>query len=422
MNDYHLQTIHTRESVRSGRCLDWHRQPEVFKYYPPEFETVSLDGCPQIRDFLYLSCGITAAKVYPGGRYFLRANPSAGALYPCELYVQSRNEPGLADGIYHVEPLTRRLRLLHVPESGEGLEGYLRQHDMVDGLVVLVTAIYYRSSWKYGQRALRYCLLDGGHILGAMEAAGFCTDRSCFWVTRFDRKEVQRDFGFSTRELPLAMGISGRRCSDQIRRPRMELEYVDGSGFFCRDSVIEQAFTRASFPATCQRGQDAGRPYSVTKTELKTAILGRRSIRGFSGRPVSSARYRAVRDVIGRKVAIDCDEEIQVFSVVHRVVGLEPGLYVDGHCLRKGNFAARAEHLCLEQPLGGDGAATFFLVGDSENYLALMLKAGLLGQRIYLASGLQGLGCSGIGAFYDLEVADFLETGSLILYALAIGI
>ena len=422
MNDYHLRTIHTRESVRSGRSLDWQHQPEVFKCYPPEYEAVSLDGCPQLRDFFHLSCGITAEKVYPGGRYFLRANPSAGALYPCELYVQSRNEPGLADGIYHFEPLRQRLRLLHVPGPGEGIEGYLPDHGMVDGLVVLVTAIYYRSSWKYGQRAFRYCLLDGGHIMGAMEAAGCCTDRSCSWVTRFDRKGLQQDFGFSSRELPLAMGTCGRRCSGQIRRPRMELKYVDGSGSFCRDPVIEQAFARASSPSGCRRGQDAGRPYSVTKTELKSTILRRRSIRGFSGRPVSSTQYGAVRDMIRQEIALDCDEEIRVFSVVHRVVGMASGLYVDDRCLRRGDFTAMAEYLCLEQPLGGDGAATFFLVGDSDNYLALMLKAGLLGQRIYMASGLQGLGCSGIGAFYDLEVAEFLETGGLILYALAIGI
>ena len=421
MNDYHRQTIHTWESVRSGRGMDWERQPEVFKYYPSEFDTVPLDGCAQLRAFLYLCCGITAEKVYPGGRYFLRANPSAGALYPCELYVQSRNEPGLADGIYHFEPLTKRLRLLHVLKPEEGLEGYVDDEVRVTGLVVLVTAVYYRSSWKYGRRALRYCLLDGGHVLGAMEAAAYCTDRSCSWITRFDRERLQKDFGFSTRELPLAMGISGKQGPDRIRRPQMGLDCAKGSGAFCRDPIIEQAFVQASFPSVCRRGKGAEAPYSVAKAELKSIILRRRSIRRFSGRPVSSVQYRAVCDMIRQDVAFDCDEDIRVFSIVHRVEGMESGLYIDDRCLRKGDFTAMAGYLCLEQSLGADGAATFFLVGDSENYLALMLKAGLLGQRIYLASGLQGLGCSGIGAFYDLEVADFLETDSLILYALAIG-
>ena len=422
MNDYHRQTIHTWESVRSGRGMDWERQPEVFKYYPPEFATVSPDVCARLRNFLHLCCGITAEKVYPGGRYFLRVNPSAGALYPCELYVQSRGESGLVDGIYHFEPLTKRLRLLYVLKPEEGLEGYFHDGGVVNGLVVLVTAVYYRSSWKYGRRALRYCLLDGGHILGAMEAAAYCTARSCSWITRFDRERLQKDFGFSTRELPLVMGTSGKQSSDRVRRPQMGLDYVNGSGVFCRDTVIEQAFAQASSPSVCRRGKGAEVPYSVAKAELKSIILRRRSIRRFSGRPISSVQYKAVCNMIRRNIALDCDEDIEVFSIVHRVEGMESGLYVDDRCLRKGDFAAMAGYLCLEQPLGADGAAIFFLVGDSENYFALMLKAGLLGQRIYLASELQGLGCSGIGAFYDPEVADFLETDSLILYALAIGV
>ncbi len=421
MKDYHRQTIHTWESVRSGGGMDWQRQPKVFKHYPSQFETVSLDGCERLREFFHLCCGITAEKVYPGGGYFLRANPSAGALYPCELYVQSRDEPGLTDGIYHFEPLTERLRLLYILQPNEGLEGYFDAECIVDGLVLLVTAIYYRSSWKYGKRALRYCLLDGGHILGAMEAAAYCTDRGCSWITRFDRERVQEDFGFSTGELPLAMGISGKRCPGRTRRPQMSLDFVDGSGSFCRDPFIEQAFARASLACVCRGGKEEV-PYFVAKTKLKSIISRRRSIREFTGSPISKAKYGAVWSMLRKDIALDCDEDVQIYSLVHRVTGMESGLYDYDRCLRKGDFSTMAGYLCLEQPLGADGAATFFLVGDSENYLALMMKAGLLGQRIYLASGLQGLGCSGIGAFYDLEVADFLETDSLILYALAIGI
>ncbi len=421
MNDYHRQTIHTWESVRSGGGMDWQRRPKVFKRYPPQFETVSLDGCGRLREFLHLCCGITAEKVYPGGRYFLRANPSAGALYPCELYVQSRDEPGLADGIYHFEPLTERLRLLHVPQPEEGLEGYFDDEGIITGLVVLLTAVYCRSSWKYGDRALRYCLLDGGHILGAMEAAAYCTDRGCSWITCFDRKRVQKDFGFLTGELPLAMGISGKRRPGRTRRPQVSLDFVDGSGSFYRDPIIEQAFARASSACVCRGGKEE-MPYSVAKTKLKSIISRRRSIRRFTGSPISKAKYAAVWSVIRQDIALDCDEGVQIYSIVHRVAGMESGLYDQDRCLRKGDFSTMSGYLCLEQLLGADGAATFFLVGDSENYVALMMKAGLLGQRIYLASGLQGLECSGIGAFYDQEVADFLETDSLILYALAIGV
>lgn len=65
---------------------------------------------------------------------------------------------------------------------------------------------------------------------------------------------------------------------------------------------------------------------------------------------------------------------------------------------------------------------TFFLVGDDdENYQAMMQKAGIIGHRLYLISTYLGFGCSGIGAYYDEEVMQFLNTDGMILYALAVG-
>jgi len=75
----------------------------------------------------------------------------------------------------------------------------------------------------------------------------------------------------------------------------------------------------------------------------------------------------------------------------------------------------------LEQTLGSDSGVTFFLSSKDDNYLALMRKAGIIGQRIYLAATLQGIGCSGIGAFYDNETADFLHTDEMIIYGLTVG-
>jgi len=420
MNRYHRQTVHTYESVRSGRGPDWDLQPEVFKRYPLEFAEVSLQGLRKLRQLLHCCCGLTAEKVFSGGRYFLRTNPSAGALYPCELYVQSRGEPGLADGIYHFEPLSEKLRQLHLLGPNEGLEGYLDDKGMVDGLVLLVTAIYYRSSWKYGHRALRYCLLDSGHVLGSMEAAVLCAGRSCSFATRFDRGRLQKDFGFGQRELSMAMGLIGEKRKMRGVRPWMNLPFVDGSGSFVRDPVIEEGFTRATGLPDCAGGTFR-EPYSISPEILTGAILNRRSIRVFTKELTSRQEYEAVLHSALAGVAVDCDERFEIFAVVNRVEGMEPGLYKNNRRLRCGDFFGLAGYLCLEQALGADSGVTFFFVGDSKNYLPLMLKAGLVGQRIYLSSVLNGLGCSGIGAFYDEEVADFLETDGPVLYALAIG-
>jgi len=49
------------------------------------------------------------------------------------------------------------------------------------------------------------------------------------------------------------------------------------------------------------------------------------------------------------------------------------------------------------------------------------IEAGMIGHRIYIASEYLGLGCSGIGAYYDLEAAKFLNTSNNILYVLTVG-
>ncbi len=421
MDAYYRQTIHTWQSVRSGRGMDWDLQPKVFKYYPHEFAPVPLDQLPALHDFLQYSCGLTAKKVYPGGTYSLRANPSAGALYPCELYLQARGLSGLTGGIYHFEPSSGNLRLLHTLAAEEGIEGYYNSADTAYDLVLLISAIYYRSSWKYGSRALRYCLLDSGHFMGAVEAAAWIQGRSCSLVTRFDRKQVQDDFGFENQELPMVMVTCGEGRGQQVVRPDMNLPFISGSGSFVGDPVIESAFQEMGESSECRPGT-AGTPYTAGPNDLAEAVLHRRSIRSFTGKPITVDEFEKVLHAAAAGLAIDCDEPLRLFVVVNRVEGMEPGLYSgDGHCRRSGDFSQLAGYLCLEQALGSESAATVFLVGDCRNYLPLMLKAGLIGQRIYLASTLLGLGCSGIGAFYDQEVADFLETDDPVLYALAFG-
>ncbi len=52
----------------------------------------------------------------------------------------------------------------------EGLENYVIPNKCINGFIFLVSCVYHRSSWKYQDRSLRYCLLDSGHLLGAIAA------------------------------------------------------------------------------------------------------------------------------------------------------------------------------------------------------------------------------------------------------------
>jgi hypothetical protein len=92
------------------------------------------------------------------------------------------------------------------------------------------------------------------------------------------------------------------------------------------------------------------------------------------------------------------------------------------HLIKAGNFSEKTGYLCVNQAIARDGAVTLFFVSDYINYQTAMQIAGFLGQRVYLVSNFWGIHCSGIGAYYDDETQEFLETNQDVLYAMAIGL
>lgn len=200
-NKYHSSTKHSYNSIRLyPNRVDWNNPPNRFKYYSNNFKRVSLSKEEDVFDFLYLIAGITAKKTYPGMEYYLRVNPSAGALYPNEIYFQVRNEKYLEDGIYHFEVGTSNVTLLKKLKVNEGIEGNLELDYSYDGFIFLISSIYYRSSWKYKNRAFRYCLLDAGHILGTIEASCYIYNKSFNVCSDFDKKSLNEIFNFDEKE------------------------------------------------------------------------------------------------------------------------------------------------------------------------------------------------------------------------------
>jgi len=91
---YHTQTMHSYRSVRTkSNSIDWDHPPKQFKIYPETFKRIPLDKTNPDHLFFYLIGGITAQKSYPGVTYALRTNPSAGALYPTEIYALQPTHP-----------------------------------------------------------------------------------------------------------------------------------------------------------------------------------------------------------------------------------------------------------------------------------------------------------------------------------------
>ena len=428
LNDYHQNTKHSYLSIRTNpNRVDWNNPPNRFKNYPNTYERISLNSKNQNSNFLYLIAGITAKKSYPGIEYYLRVNPSAGALYPNEIYFQVRNQEGFDDGIYHFEVSTSSVVLLKKLENDEGLESILDLDYSVDGFIFFISSLYFRSSWKYKKRAFRYCLLDTGHILGSMEASSYLYDKSFEILYDFSKEKLNRFFSFDEKEFFTSVCIIGEKSEKLKNSFNLALPTIDGSSyeegrisFFEPNEFIEKAY-KDSLNIKDKKEQNQKAVFNFHKEKFEDTIFKRRSIREFSNQSITKAQFDSILSVLNQPISSDCDEEVDIYYVINRVEGCFLGLYKNGMQIKTGDYSSKAGYLCLEQDLGKSSAVTFFLTTKSKNYQEAYQKAGIIGHRLYLASNYLGIGCSGIGAYYDDEVCEFVEDTTMVLYALAIG-
>jgi len=417
MNDLHTPTNHSYKSVRMNAFfLDWRTQPKNYKTYPHFHSRFKLDEYEELKD-LNLIGGITFEKEYPEGKYYLRTNPSAGALYPCELYLQITGVKGLLQGIYHYEPHSRSLVLLH-ELTKDGVEYYYKDKTKQKGIIFLISSIYFRSSWKYRDRSLRYILLDSGHQLGSIYATTYVMNQNPTLSFDFDKLTLNKQFGFREDEMFTSSLFITTPKEKQVEPLTLELPYVCGCDYTQTNNFIEQGYKKSAiYEDTVIENPNLFE--AIGKEELKTAILNRRSIRAFNKLPITKEDFEFI---INKLFHFANEHNIEIYYTLHRVSEMTEGLYKEDILIAKGDFSQKSRYLSLEQNLGGDSAVTFYFTSkEQEKYQKVNILSGFLAQIIYLKSELKSIGCSGIGAYYDLEVQKFLKTENNILYLLAIG-
>jgi SagB-type dehydrogenase family enzyme len=103
----------------------------------------------------------------PGTGPQLRAVPSGGGLYPLELSVFAWRVHGLEAGLYHLDPLRHALEVVRsgdlVSEVGSAMV-YPEPATRCAVLLVL-SAVFWRTRFKYGLRGYRFALLEAGHVM-----------------------------------------------------------------------------------------------------------------------------------------------------------------------------------------------------------------------------------------------------------------
>jgi SagB-type dehydrogenase family enzyme len=153
----------------------------------------------ELAKVLHMSYGVTRDNA---GTHFprpFRVVPSGGALYPLELYLYATRVNDLDPGLYHYDAEDRSLDVLRRQDDLDEIAGYFVQSDLARSAaaVLFVSAVFYRSTFKYGDRGYRFVLLEAGHlaqnaILTAQEmglaaaSVGGYTDRDVDRYLRFD--------------------------------------------------------------------------------------------------------------------------------------------------------------------------------------------------------------------------------------------
>jgi SagB-type dehydrogenase family enzyme len=425
-----------------------------------------------LADLLRYSLGLSAWKQFRGSKWSLRVNPSSGNLHPTEAYLVVGAEPGLGEtpAVYHYAAdrhAVERRCALGMPAWSPAAGG--------PACLIALTSIHWREAWKYGERAFRYCQHDLGHAVAAIRIsaalAGLGARILPDWshadiasLTGIDRDD---DFVDAEREEPgclLEIGPMGSQQSSGVSRAAL-LDAVrtgvwTGHANQLSEDHVEWTFIDEIAAATRDAGRsiDPAHPtyparpaHPAQPAYPAPLLLQRRSAVALDGRsPIDAERFFALlsRVMPGEGAPWDAmwwTARIHLALFVHRVDGVEPGLYLLPRRpeaavalraaigrdflwepasdtlplirLARGDCRRLAARVSCDQDIAADGFFSLGMLADFDAsleefgpffYRQLFWESGVVGQVLYLEAEAAGARGTGIGCFYDDPVHDVL--------------
>ncbi len=407
IRQYHEISKHRPDKYADGPdALDWDLQPDPFRVYegsdkirlplsartleyslsdlitPGQIES-RLFSSDTLGQLLETSLALSAWKTFGSDRWSLRCNPSSGNLHPTEAYLVCDNIDEIHNGVYHYHSYEHSLESrCTLPENRQILPD--------NCLVIGLSSIHWRESWKYGIRAYRYCQLDIGHAIAAVRYAAalqgwhvhvldHASDDQISRLLGVDRMDdfleseaetadilllVSRhdDFDIATLDLEWLATIahsSPWHGMANILSPQGRIDWpaIEKVSKACTRPVSE--FTRIP-PATGRYIEYADKHLNASQI-----IRQRRSAQAFDGQSMLSPEHfihmlaSLVPEI--QSMPFDCGNEtahIHLVFYIHRVQDLPAGLYVlprnaTGIDMLKGHFRDEFEwqkpELCPEE-------------------------------------------------------------------------
>jgi len=472
---YQEATKYSPASVQDHPGLDFGSQPPAFKDWH-QARRVPLSGgatddtppspgplaAARLGRLLYHTYGVTLVRNFPGMSMHYRAAPSAGGLYPTELYVAVRDIEGIPNGLFAYDARDHSLVVCWEGDFWPDLVAGTFRHPAIAAskAVLIGTGVYGRSAWRYGDRAYRRVLLDTGHVFGNAVLAAPSDGLRAVPLPYFADEAVGSLLLLdAARESPLLLAAvisadddgPGVRevvpCRSPVERtgtdpaqgswiPRVHAagnleQYLPVAGPFLAPEPRSNGITLPADPL-------------ATGTSVHAAIRRRRSTRSFApGDIPQEGLGRILAHAYPRPGSPDApaallDDMLDTHVIVAGVARLESGVYRYDtaqhtlHLVQSGNPRDALHRSCLWQELGRDAAFTVLHTIDLPRaieaygervYRTAHLAAGLIGQRLNMAALRLGYGASGIGGFFDefLNALLGVPQSHAIIYVTTIG-
>jgi SagB-type dehydrogenase family enzyme len=477
---YHELTKYHPETIDRLGGVHWAEQPEPFKDAPsgrrvdlvphlqaalrdiatppdPRFPWLRDEALPALAALLHGTLGLTA-RLSTGGEggpdHFLRAAPSAGGLYPTEVYVAVRNFPDLPAGIYHYHSLRNALIPVWEGDFFADLKHHFLDQPAVAecNCLVLFTGIYGRSAWRYKERAYRRILLDTGHAAANLLEMGEALGLDAVMLGGFYDEGIEELLFLGRKEefplLGVALGIAGSLLAVGGQRPGpLPEEAVQRAEMGDPMQVQQNACERIAPEDPLRAAVPSGPAMSFDTAGYnpQSVILHRRSTRRFNG---GSITRRDAEDMLRfafrstgaqRESPLLTRDVIGFHLVAFAVEGLPSGVYaLDPETLaltlrREGDFRGDLHAVSLGQDIAADCAFALVYTADMERLVSVYgdrgyryacMDCGLIGERVQLWAVHRELGSSGIGGYYDDLANELLELplSHGVLYLTVVGV
>lgn len=428
-----------------------------------------LSALERVACLLEFGVGLNRVELTSGGT-FHRTVASARSLHPTVLYVAAPapGGEGGAGGLFHFAPFRHALSRIRSSDVREDLVAACGESlgaDATPSLVVVVTSVFGRTSYKYGDFAYRLCCHEAGIVAANLRILARAAGLECRLAFRFlDARiedivdlppedegvmavaTIEASTGESRGERRLAVPMGGDAPRPPPRPdPRSYLDagwHPELSSFHAasRLEAPPVSDSRAGGERASGRGgeetepREAGGPTRRDATDLSDVLLRRRS--GADNRvsprpePLALEELRTltrsagwVPSGTGPGPATGGEPSLELYWVVNRVEGLEAGVY--RHHGEAGLDQLRAEELGRDlqrtytqpnvnlQSVPCTGYMTgsyseYFRAYGNRGYRVANLQAGAMAHRMTVAAGVLGYCCRCLDGFYEVSVNDLL--------------